>query len=106
MAECGACGDAERVISIDAGENVRYVVPQRTVLAEPSERSIALSFRVSRTISRPRFIVEAIDADGEAREVSSRSAMVAVPAEMRQMRVDRTDIADCRALRVRVEERG
>lgn len=106
LAECGACGDAERVISIGAGENVRYVVPQRTVLAEPSERSIALSFRVSRTISRPRFIVEAIDADGEAREVSSRSAMVAVPAEMRQMRVDRTDIADCRALRVRVEERG
>lgn len=95
-----------RVISIAAGENVRYVVPQRTILAEPSERSIALSFRVSRTVSRPRFVVEAIDDTGEVREVSSRSAMVAVPAEMRQMRVDRTDVADCRALRVRVEERG
>ena len=89
------------------GENVRYVVPQRMVLAEPfGALGSRWSFRVSRTISRPRFIVEAIDADGEAREVSSRSAMVAVPAEMRQMRVDRTDIADCRALRVRVEERG
>ena len=102
----GDARDSGSFISITAGEGVRYVVPQRTVLAEPSERSIALSFRVSRTISRPRFIVEAVDADGGVREVSSRSAMVAVPAEMRQMRVDRTDIADCRALRVRVEERG
>lgn len=100
-----ASGGNERLIPVKAGEGVRYVVPQQVSAAESAERSIALSFRVGTTVARPRFVVEAVDAHGVAREVSSRSAMVAVPAEMRQLRVDRTDIVDCRELVVRVEGR-
>lgn len=96
-----ACATTE--IPVVAGVGVRYVVPQKVSLSEPANRSIPLFFRVTETIKKPKFFVEAVDPSGEVREVSFRSAMVAVPAELRQIKVDRSDIADCLEIRVRVE---
>lgn len=96
--------DSDRGVPIVAGEGVRYTVPQFVSFSEPSERSLSIAFRVSRTIERPRFVVEIVDGDGKATEVSARSGVVAVPAEMRHLRVDRTDLGDCAALRVSVRE--
>ena len=86
----------------------RYVVPQRTVLAEPSERSYRALVPREPHHPRLRFIVEAVDADGGVREVSSRSAPYGRGPRRNAPDVALivTDIADCRALRVRVEERG
>jgi L-2-hydroxyglutarate oxidase LhgO len=96
--------DSDRGVPIVAGEGIRYTVPQFVSFAEPSERSLSIAFRVSRDIERPRFSVEVVDEEGNATEVSARSGVVAVPAEMRHLRVDRTDLGNCAALRVSVKE--
>ncbi len=96
--------DSDRGVPIVAGEGIRYTVPQFVSFAEPSERSLSIAFRVSRAIERPRFSVEVVDEEGNATEVSARSGVVAVPAEMRHLRVDRTDLGNCATLRVSVKE--
>lgn len=63
------------------------MAPQKVTLPEPSNRSVPLFFRVMEAIKKPRFFVEAIEFSGEVREASFRSAMVAVPAELRQIKV-------------------
>ena len=83
----------EPSIEVVAGEGVRYVVPQ--VISRDAEESVTLSFRVSDVIEGVRFEVRSCD-DAGAGEVLARARdMVAVPAEMRRMKVDAESLAEC-----------
>ena len=80
-------------IEVVAGEGVRYVVPQ--VISRDAEGPVTLSFRVSDVIEGVRFEVRSCD-DAGAGEVLARARdMVAVPAEMRRMKVDAGSLAGC-----------
>ena len=83
----------ESSIEVAAGEGVRYVVPQ--VISRDAEGPVTLSFRVSDVIEGVRFEVRSCD-DAGAGEVLARARdMVAVPAEMRRMKVDAESLAEC-----------
>lgn len=83
----------ESSIEVVAGEGVRYVVPQ--VISRDAEEPVTLSFRVSDVIEGVRFEVRSCD-DAGAGEVLVRARdMVAVPAEMRRMKVDAESLAEC-----------
>lgn len=83
----------ESSIEVIAGEGVRYVVPQ--VISRDAEEPVTLSFRVSDVIEGVRFEVRSCD-DAGAGEVLARARdMVAVPAEMRRMKVDAESLAEC-----------
>ena len=83
----------ESSIEVVAGEGVRYVVPQ--VISRDAEEPVTLSFRVSDVIEGVRFEVRSCD-DAGAGEVLARARdMVAVPAEMRRMKVDAESLAEC-----------
>ena len=83
----------ESSIEVVAGEGVRYVVPQ--VISRDAEGAVTLSFRVSDVIEGVRFEVRSCD-DAGAGEVLARARdMVAVPAEMRRMKVDAESLAEC-----------
>lgn len=83
----------ESSIEVVAGEGVRYVVPQ--VISRDAEGPVTLSFRVSDVIEGVRFEVRSCD-DAGAGEVLARARdMVAVPAEMRRMKVDAESLAEC-----------
>ena len=83
----------ESPIEVVAGEGVRYVVPQ--VISRDAEGPVTLSFRVSDVIEGVRFEVRSCD-DAGAGEVLARARdMVAVPAEMRRMKVDAESLAEC-----------
>ena len=83
----------ESSIEVVAGEGVRYVVPQ--VISRDAEGQMTLSFRVSDVIEGVRFEVRSCD-DAGAGEVLARARdMVAVPAEMRRMKVDAESLAEC-----------
>ena len=80
-------------IEVVAGKGVRYVVPQ--VISRDAEGQVTLSFRVSDVIEGVRFEVRSCD-DAGAGEVLARARdMVAVPAEMRRMKVDAESLAEC-----------
>lgn len=84
---------SESSIEVVAGEGVRYVVPQ--VISRDAEEPVTLSFRVSDVIEGVRFEVRSCD-DAGAGEVLARARdMVAVPAEMRRMKVDAESLAEC-----------
>lgn len=98
---------ASATIPVLAGENVRYVVPQRVhARVTIEEGKASLSFRVTRTIRKPRFVVAAVMRDGSKKDMAKSSAMMAVPAEMAQINIDRTMLREAVALEVRSEERG
>ena len=83
----------ESSIEVIAGKGVRYVVPQ--VISRDAEEPVTLSFRVSDVIEGVRFEVRSCD-DAGAGEVLARARdMVAVPAEMRRMKVDAESLAEC-----------
>lgn len=83
----------ESSIEVVAGKGVRYVVPQ--VISRDEEGPVMLSFRVSDVIEGVRFEVRSCD-DAGAGEVLARARdMVAVPAEMRRMKVDAESLAEC-----------
>lgn len=83
----------ESSIEVVAGEGLRYVVPQ--VISRDAEGPVTLSFRVSDVIEGVRFEVRSCD-DAGAGEVLARARdMVAVPAEMRRMKVDAESLAEC-----------
>lgn len=83
----------ESSIEVIAGKGVRYVVPQ--VISRDAEGPVTLSFRVSDVIEGVRFEVRSCD-DAGAGEVLARARdMVAVPAEMRRMKVDAESLAEC-----------
>ena len=88
----------EPPIEVVAGKGVRYVVPQ--VISRDAEGPVTLSFRVSDVIEGVRFEVCSCD-DGGAGEVLARARdMVAVPAEMRRMKVDAESLAECSRIEV------
>lgn len=83
----------ESSIEVVAGKGVRYVVPQ--VISRDAEGPVMLSFRVSDVIEGVRFEVRSCD-DAGAGEVLARARdMVAVPAEMRRMKVDAESLVEC-----------
>lgn len=88
----------EPSIEVVAGEGVRYVVPQ--VISRDAEGPVTLSFRVSEVIEGVRFEVRSCD-DAGAGEVLARARdMVAVPAEMRRMKVDAESLVGCSRIEV------
>lgn len=90
---CVAGVPGESSIEVVAGEGVRYVVPQ--VISRDAEGPVTLSFRVSDVVEGVRFEVRSCD-DAGAGEVLARARdMVAVPAEMRRMKVDAESLAEC-----------
>lgn len=101
----GAHGTQRDAIAVVAGDNVRYAVPQRIAADTPAEDTVTLSFRVTRTLHKPRFHVEGIDRAGEAHLIKTAKTMVAVPAEMVQIKLKGSDAAPYAAIRVRAEGR-
>ena len=89
--------------SVVAGENVRYTVPQRIAPGTAFDDTVTLSFRVARTLLKPRFFVEGIDAAGGVHPVKTAKTMVAVPAEMVQIKLKGSDIGAYPVVRVRAE---
>ncbi|MEG0505626.1 MAG: FAD-dependent oxidoreductase, partial [Raoultibacter sp.] len=97
-------GDASaHEATVVAGENVRYAVPQRIALGTLKDESITLSFRVTRTLRKPRFFVEGIDEDGAVHAIKTAKTMVAVPAEMVQIKLRGGDTMSYPIIRVRAE---
>lgn len=89
----GSASTDEAPIEVVAGEGVRYVVPQ--MISHDAEGAVMLSFRVSDVIEGVRFEVRESE-DAGAGEVLARARdMVAVPAEMRRMKVDAESLAEC-----------
>ena len=83
----------EPSIEVVAGKGVRYVVPQ--MISHDAEGAVMLSFRVSDVIEGVRFEVRESE-DAGAGEVLARARdVVAVPAEMRRMKVDAESLAGC-----------
>lgn len=89
--------------SVVAGENVRYTVPQRIAPGTAFDDTVTLSFRVARTLLKPRFFVEGVDAAGGVHPVKTAKTMVAVPAEMVQIKLKGSDIGAYPVVRVRAE---
>lgn len=107
-ARCSASGAAAVVrasVPVTAGEGVRYVVPQAVGAATPADEPVTLSLRVSRAVRNPRFIVEGFDEAGGVRELKRAKTMVAVPAEMVQIKLAAGEFAGLASARVRVEGR-
>ena len=87
----GSASAGEPSIEVAAGEGVRYVVPQ--TISHDAEGAVMLSFRVSDVIEGVRFEVRESE-DAGAGEVLARARdVVAVPAEMRRMKVDAESLA-------------
>ena len=106
----GARGTALPVAAVTAvpvlpDEGVRYVVPQAIDPATGADEDVTLSLRVSRALRGPRFFVEGVAADGSVRTVKKAKTMVAVPAEMVQIKLSGADVAGLSSLHVRVEGR-
>lgn len=89
--------------AVVAGENVRYTVPQRIAVNTSAEEPITLSFRVMRTLRKPRFFVEGIDETGAVHPIKTAKTMVAVPAEMVQIKLVGADTAPYPIVRIRAE---
>ena len=83
----------ESSIEVVAGKGVRYVVPQ--VISRDAEGPVTLSFRVSDVIEGVRFEVRSCDDAGAGEALARARDMVAVPAEMRRMKVDAESLAEC-----------
>ena len=83
----------ESSIEVVAGKGVRYVVPQ--VISRDAEGPVTLSFRVSDVIEGVRFEVRSCDDAGVGEVLARARDMVAVPAEMRRMKVDAESLAEC-----------
>lgn len=83
----------EPSVEVVAGKGVRYVVPQ--VISRDAEGPVTLSFRVSDVIEGVRFEVRSCDDAGACEVLARARDMVAVPAEMRRMKVDAESLAEC-----------
>ena len=89
----GSASADEAPIEVAAGEGVHYVVPQ--TISCDAEGAVMLSFRVSDVIEGVRFEVRESE-DAGAGEVLARARdVVAVPAEMRRMKVDAESLVGC-----------
>lgn len=89
----GSASAGEPSIEVAAGEGVRYVVPQ--TISRDAEGAVMLSFRVSDVIEGVRFEVRESEGAGAGEVLVRARDMVAVPAEMRRMKVDAESLAGC-----------
>ena len=108
----GACAAADALlgphassgpgIPVEAGDGVRYVVPQRM---NEGVSSAALSFRVSGVAHD--VVLEAVASleDGSELALTSRRSRVALPAEMERLKVELPEDARARVSRVTVRTR-
>ncbi|WP_417338312.1 NAD(P)/FAD-dependent oxidoreductase, partial [Gordonibacter pamelaeae] len=96
---------AATAVPVLPDEGVRYVVPQSIDPATGADERVTLSLRVSRALREPRFLVEGVAPDGSVRTVKKAKTMVAVPAEMVQIKLSGADVAGLSSLHVRVEGR-
>lgn len=89
----GSASAGEPSIEVAAGEGVRYVVPQ--TISRDAEGAVMLSFRVSDVIEGVRFEVRKSEGAGAGEVLVRARDMVAVPAEMRRMKVDAESLVGC-----------
>ncbi len=89
----GSASAGEAPIEVVAGEGVRYVVPQ--MISHDAEGAVMLSFRVSDVIEGVRFEVRKSEGAGAGEVLARARDVVAVPAEMRRMKVDAESLAEC-----------
>lgn len=89
----GSASADEAPIEVVAGEGVRYVVPQ--TISHDAEGAVMLSFRVSDVIESVRFEVRKSEGAGVGEVLVRARDMVAVPAEMRRMKVDAESLVGC-----------
>lgn len=89
----GSASTDEAPIEVVAGEGVRYVVPQ--MISCDAEGAVMLSFRVSDVIEGVRFEVRESEDVGAGEVLARARDVVAVPAEMRRMKVDAESLAGC-----------
>jgi hypothetical protein len=90
-------------IAVLPSDGMRYIVPQRIDPNTPYDQLVTLSFRVTRVIKRPHFIVEGIKAGGAVHQIKKMRTLVAIPAEMVQINLKGGDIHGYTSLRVRIE---
>ncbi|MEG2262608.1 MAG: FAD-dependent oxidoreductase [Raoultibacter sp.] len=95
--------DSKPSLSVVAAQNIRYVVPQKIDLATDPQEIVTLSFRVTNTLHRPKFFVEGIDGIGGVHRIKMAKTTVAVPAEMVQIALPASDVANFAAVQVRAE---
>ena len=88
----GSASADEAPIEVVAGEGVRYVVPQ---VISRDAAAVTLSFRVSDVIEGVRFEVRESEGVGTGEVLVRARDVVAVPAEMRRMKVDAASLAGC-----------
>lgn len=89
----GSASTDEPSIEVVAGEGVRYVVPQ--MISHDAEGAVMLSFRVSDVIEGVRFEVRKSEGAGAGEVLARARDIVAVPAEMKRMKVDTESLAGC-----------
>ncbi|MEG0072676.1 MAG: FAD-dependent oxidoreductase [Raoultibacter sp.] len=90
-------------VPVVAAENIRYIVPQNIDSATDPAETITLSFRVSRTLKHPHFFVEGVDDDGDVHAIKTAKTVVAVPAEMVQIKLKASDIGGFACIRIRAQ---
>jgi hypothetical protein len=93
----------DKIISVLPTEGIRYIVPQYIDPNTAPTQNITLSFRVIRAVKRPRFFVEGIDAQGNVHPIKKMRTMVAIPAEMVQIKLTAGDVLAYTAIRVHIE---
>ena len=101
VSEVGVEPNDERRIPVEAGEGVRYVVPQ---LLRPHAGRIPLRFRTSRAFEGARIVIESVLPYGSVREEKRKRVLVAVPAEMQNIDMPGKAFADAVRVIVRVEQ--
>lgn len=94
-------------IALKAEGAVRYVMPQHiTPGALPPGQKLDLLFRVRKPLKNPTFFLEGVLPDGTRELIRRRKALIAVPAEMEEMKVAVERLEGYESLALRVEEGG
>ena len=102
-----ACGGSFAGIPLKAEGAVRYVMPQYiTPGAMPPGEKLDLLFRVRKPMKNPTFFLEGVLPDGTRKLIRRKKALIAVPAEMEEMKVAVERLESYASLALRAEEGG
>ena len=93
-----------KAVSSDSASELSQTSNKLSQASSKASTPIAFSFRVTKQVHMPRFVLEGIDACGNAEELRRAKAMVAVPAEMVLFDALGIDFSSYESLRMRVEE--
>ena len=102
------------IIPTRAGRGVRYVVPQRLVVPEAvggqvperADGPVTLRLRTLRAYQRPLLVAQALDQEGRQVARKAKRVMVAVPAQMQSLALDKEFLRAAQeggAVRIEVE---